>query len=73
MQHQLLVVLDSQLKVAHGNVLIGSVGHENRTRAIEVLGVVAVQMRDVGAVVDNDAVKAYSQVSTALVSQGYIG
>ena len=54
MEDELLVVLHGCLEIAHGDVLVRSMCYENRSRAVEVTSVVAFQVRDIRAVVDDN-------------------
>lgn len=53
-EDELLVVLHGCLEIAHGDVLVRSMCYENRSRAVEVTSVVAFQVRDIRAVVDDN-------------------
>lgn len=58
MQNKLLKAFDGVLEVAHRQCLVVTMGDEDGTRAIEIPGVVALEMWDVGAVVGHDGIEA---------------
>lgn len=58
MQNELLEALDSVLQIAHRQGLVVPVGDEDGARPVEIPGVVAVKIWDVGSVVGDNGVEA---------------
>lgn len=58
MKDQLLVVFNRLLQIADGDVLMVTVSNENATRSIQITNIVALQIRNVCAIVDNNLLKS---------------
>lgn len=57
MQNQLLEAPNGVLEIANCQCLVVTMGDEDRARAIEIPGVVTLEIRDVSAVVGHDSIE----------------
>lgn len=57
-ENQLLVVFNRLLQVANSDVLVITVSNENTAWSIQVSSVVALEVRNVRAVIDNNLIKS---------------
>lgn len=59
MQYELFDTFNGCLQVPNGQRLVIAMGYENRSWSIEVAFMVALEIRNVRAVIGDDGVKAY--------------